>query len=395
MTYLRLSNPGEIDTRGIFTFGLSVKEIDAPIGYFGTGIKHGLAVLLRMGQEVILHAGETKYRFSTREITFRNKPIQMIFMNDQQLPFTLDLGKNWKLWMAYRELYCNMLDERGSFELVDTIPEPEPGRTSFYLGGQDILNVHHGRSNYFLDSKPLWAGAEVEIHAKQDNGSTLFYRGVSIGELNYETHFTYNILKSCTLTEDRTLQYSWEAQWAIRDGLSDCPEDDILSKALLAPADSFEGRIEWPIDRTYGSAFLSFCENNQNNKRLSPFARSAFRFSRGQQVGYSELTLNSVQSITLARAVKGLKMAGVPLDNYPIIVTKDLPPNILGQAKDDTIFLSVALFNLHGTKFIANTIFEEYVHLAFGCYDETRQMQDVLIGEYISLIETHVMKEPF
>ena len=32
-------NPGEIDVAAISTFGVSVKETDNPIGFFGTGLK--------------------------------------------------------------------------------------------------------------------------------------------------------------------------------------------------------------------------------------------------------------------------------------------------------------------------------------------------------------------
>ena len=43
-------NPGEIDIRSISTFGVSVKEGDNPIGFFGTGLKYAIVVLLRTGQ---------------------------------------------------------------------------------------------------------------------------------------------------------------------------------------------------------------------------------------------------------------------------------------------------------------------------------------------------------
>ena len=34
-------------------------------------------------------------------------------MNEEQLPFTTELGKNWEVWQAYRELHSNTLDESG------------------------------------------------------------------------------------------------------------------------------------------------------------------------------------------------------------------------------------------------------------------------------------------
>lgn len=40
-------NPGEIDPRMISTFGVNVKENDSAIGFFGTGLKYAIAILLR------------------------------------------------------------------------------------------------------------------------------------------------------------------------------------------------------------------------------------------------------------------------------------------------------------------------------------------------------------
>jgi hypothetical protein len=42
-------NPGEIDAAAIRTFGVSVKEGENPIGFFGTGLKYAIAILLRTG----------------------------------------------------------------------------------------------------------------------------------------------------------------------------------------------------------------------------------------------------------------------------------------------------------------------------------------------------------
>ena len=39
--------PGQIDLENVFTFGISAKESDNPIGFFGTGLKFAIATLLR------------------------------------------------------------------------------------------------------------------------------------------------------------------------------------------------------------------------------------------------------------------------------------------------------------------------------------------------------------
>ena len=64
--YVIFENPGEIDPLAIRTFGVSVKEGDNPIGFFGTGLKYALAILLRTGHQVSMQAGELTLAFGTK-----------------------------------------------------------------------------------------------------------------------------------------------------------------------------------------------------------------------------------------------------------------------------------------------------------------------------------------
>jgi len=54
---IAFQNDGELDLRLMATFGCSVKETNNPIGFFGTGLKYALAVLLRTGHKVTVHLG--------------------------------------------------------------------------------------------------------------------------------------------------------------------------------------------------------------------------------------------------------------------------------------------------------------------------------------------------
>ena len=117
VNYVIFSNPGLIDLRAITTFGVSSKENDSAIGFFGTGFKYALAILLRERQDITILRGKTKkYKFSHKTQTVRVDKFDFIYMNEQALNFTTDLGKTWKLWQAYRELYCNCVDEYGKVE---------------------------------------------------------------------------------------------------------------------------------------------------------------------------------------------------------------------------------------------------------------------------------------
>ena len=68
MTQLLLfENPGEIDPRLIGSFGVNVKDDPSTaFGFFGTGLKYALAILLRTGHEVTIQSGLTEHRFEKR-----------------------------------------------------------------------------------------------------------------------------------------------------------------------------------------------------------------------------------------------------------------------------------------------------------------------------------------
>ena len=116
---ITFKNKGAIDVRAITTFGISSKENDNAIGYFGTGLKYAIAVMLREGVNFSIVTGGKQYEFETRAETVRVDEFNFCFMRAggtgkfEQLPFTTELGKNWELWQAFRELYCNCTDENG------------------------------------------------------------------------------------------------------------------------------------------------------------------------------------------------------------------------------------------------------------------------------------------
>ena len=58
----------------------------------------------------------------------------------------------------------------------------------------------------------------------------------------------------------------------------------------------------------------------------------------------------------------------------------------LADSKTNTIYISKNTFSL-GTKYLAGTIYEEWVHLWYNVEDETRSFQDVVINNAMGLIE--------
>lgn len=145
-------NAGEIDIDAITTFGVSVKVGENPIGFFGTGLKYAIAVLLRTDHKVSIWSGDRQLRFTTERREVRMKPFDFVLMRegDRLTPmgFTTELGKTWKPWMAYRELYCNARDEGGSVYSVanpNAATDPRRGQTQIRVEGAEAFLAAVGK----------------------------------------------------------------------------------------------------------------------------------------------------------------------------------------------------------------------------------------------------------
>ena len=57
-------NDGLIDKRSITTFGISSKENSSAIGYFGTGLKYAIAILLRENINITIYIGNERLEFT-------------------------------------------------------------------------------------------------------------------------------------------------------------------------------------------------------------------------------------------------------------------------------------------------------------------------------------------
>jgi hypothetical protein len=150
-------NDGLIDLRAVTTFGVSSKETSNPIGYFGTGLKYAVAVLLRLGCEIELYLGEdTRYVFRARKTRIRVDDFDVVTMTScddtVELAFTTQLGRNWHAWQAFRELWCNAIDEGG--DVYPDFRPPRPGVTTIHVTGEPVVEAYHKRDTIMLTGEP-------------------------------------------------------------------------------------------------------------------------------------------------------------------------------------------------------------------------------------------------
>jgi len=394
MSVIVFKNPGEIDILSISSFGVSVKEGDSPIGFFGTGLKYAIAVLLRNDHEVTVHSGKDEIRFMLQRKEVRGKEFDFIAMavNDQppqQLGFTTELGKTWEMWMAYREIACNCKDEGGIASQEVAAPYARAGETHVIVRGGEFAKVHQQRHEFILEDAVWMHDGDVEIRNRP--GAAFYYRGIKVQGLPRRGIYTYNNTGKMDLTEDRTLKYQWEPEYIIRQIIMRSNDEHFIRRCVTGHKDTLEGGMDYhgysiapsPMFlKTIGECQAE-CLTNLNETALR-----VWKDNTKQDIAPEEIGLTKVQLMSLNKALDFCGKIGFPIrDAYPIKFCASLGEGTLGMAYNGTIYIAERVFHLGGTKQLASALIEEYLHLRHGWEDMTRPLQNFLFEKMVSLGE--------
>jgi hypothetical protein len=382
-------NPGEIDIAAISTFGVSVKEGESPIGFFGTGLKYALAILLRNGHRITIWSGLDKYEFATETTAIRGQSFEIVTMNSERLGFTTQVGKTWEMWMAYRELYCNARDEYGEASSVKDVPEPREGFTQIVVAGDEFEAVHSARWQYFIDEAPDIEIEKMQVWTRPSLG--FFYRGVRIMKFTRQAMFTYNDTSKLDLTEDRTAKEQWSVFHRIARAMLQSSDEGMLRRALSATDEWMEHQLDFHGWGTPASpVFLKVVGQlaNAGTKDLNQTALKVWQEAHPKEFKPREVEMTAVQQETLTRALAFCGKIGFRIDGeYPILIVESLGQDVLGQALDEKIYIAERTFQMGGTKQVVSTLIEEFVHLRYGYNDCERPMQNFLFEKMVSLGE--------
>jgi hypothetical protein len=256
-----------LDLRAITTFGLNAKpNTKSPIGFFGTGLKMAIAVLIRNKVPIRLFIGDTEYEFKEFPGDFRDVGYTGILMRKKtslmkmfiqtQLPFTTELAKNWTLWQAFRELESNTRDELGQSSvhsfLGNDIPvlsdpmEPHVHTTIIVGPSEEFAKVYEERDKIFLPEALQtfdWGDKELQIFKQPSN--YIYYRGIRVLDLAKPSIFTYNIVAPTELTEDRTIKYEWDVRDKVQRFLAAQEDRGLINQLLNATDDHWESGLTW------------------------------------------------------------------------------------------------------------------------------------------------------
>lgn len=391
------SNRGVISRKAVTAFGVSSKERPGAIGYFGTGLKYAIAILLREGCAVTISSDKEVWRFGLSKRKVRVDTFQFVTLNGRALEFTTELGKNWELWMAFRELYCNVLDEGGGVGYRDEEATAAitgvPGMTTVIVEGERFEEVWKERNSVILQSEPLEKTERVWVHPGPSK--YVYYKGVRVHTLLRPSLYTYNIQSALELTEDRTLKQPWMAAYHVQQAVHQMTNRDAITTILTAPRDTFEHeQLDYsyvPVSGTFEEVAVPLVQgmSQKVNRSLLVACRTALHTKMKQD---PPTDLSAVDAARLRKAVSFCRRVGYPVDEYPIKTSDFLGEDTLGMAQDGVIFVTRKAFSM-GTKQLAGTLVEEFLHLRYGLLDETRAMQNHLMDALVTMGES-MLGEP-
>jgi hypothetical protein len=398
-------NNGVMDMRAVRTFGVSAKETTNPIGFFGTGLKYAIAILMRHNIDVSIFAGGIRYKFEKKQMQMRGKDFEVITMNGEELPFTTELGKNWQLWQAYREILCNCLDEGGHVYMAKNGFDGSDQKTFVVVGGDEFSELYKSKnkimlsadSNYLCETTSISSAAIYNIPSK-----SLFYKNVRVMDYEKPAMMTYNYIDELALTEDRTVMNQHLILLKLAGAVSQMSDKHLIKMILTAPGDSFESELNFSSLAYYEHGTPEFYEvleslYKKNSDRLNRSAREIHmkRMKKNASKYYEQDEMTKVEELQLKRAIDVASKVWPEIKEYQIMVVKSLGEVTHGLADPNAncIVLSKHCFHL-GTKYLTSTIIEEFIHLKTGYGDCTRPLQTFLFDSLCSMIENHVIGEP-
>lgn len=431
MKFIKISSKGEIDIRAFSLVGATSKRNDnSKIGMFGSGLKYTLSYLLNNQIDFRVFSGYREVIITTKEEDFRGMSIKRIFINGESTSLTTDMGMEWQRWFAIREIYCNALDEgEASINIVEfeSINDAHPveDTTTFYIKVDDeFQEILNNWDMYFSENRKDLIYHDNNFNQIYVGGTnTLIYRkGIRCKFTESKSLFHYD-LSWVKINESRVIADDWDFNRGLCKFLKEVNNDDIIHRIVYNINNYFEKNLYWDIS---AGSFSDSWKNVIGEKTLVPYENAGFweeeiKFLKSECIILPQSLVNSLkiffgdkikvigegilgnrgdmklveklgkrEQYLLDESVKFLAESKYEI-KYPIKVVKFNKPEILGLAKDDTIYLSEILFT-RGIRDIVTTIFEENEHNSTGYSDETRQFQNHLINMVISSFEEKLGK---
>ena len=367
------TTPGILHPESWSIMGINAKpDNDSPIGFFGTGMKMAIAVLMRENATVSIVTPDGTYEFGKQTKNFRGKTFDVITCNDRELGFTTELGKQWKLEGAYREFVSNTMDEAGEW-----------GRHPVAVQDSTVYVTHKEFSECYDNHESIFVGSRVPIASSEHlniykGDGKIFYRGVKVGNID-KAMYAYEVLDTVKLTEDRTIFNIYDVYRSIQRGIEKLNDKEILRKLFTAPNLTWEHECQY-----YGIWGLAMKEVvaelwENSPTKLIPAIQTQIK-SQLPDAEFKQAEIPERHERMLAKAKEFLGKMGYDVKAKIKYISNEDNLNI-AFVHSEIIHLTERSFD-QGLFFLITTLLEEHCH-TLGYLDESRRFQQFLMNELV------------
>jgi len=420
--WIKIENEGEIDIEGLHLMGISSKRNEDKIGFFGSGNKYAIALLLREKILFRIFSGLKEVKIETEPVMFRKQLFHQIIINGQKTSLTTSMGVDWENWFAIREFYCNAVDEGEVKMTVEKLARPKKGKTIIFVDlSEKFGNFFEDINNYILVNKIRIDSVETEygyVELLEKSDEFICYRkGIRIYPTNKEKSlYTYNFI-SIQINESRIFKYDHEVKERIASYFAVSQNREVILNFLQNWKGNFEEYALWQYandklskewqsilegKRIYPNsiAITSGDYEAKKNSYIVPdnLAKKIAKELKGVEVvGFSEkqeyqiLETNEIEKDKISQAKMELAQIGYKI-NCPIIVVKPFINDVIGIYDKNTQTICLARDYITSMGELKNTLLEEYFH-HMGQKDGQRSFVTFLIDEIIKSKERKINYE--
>lgn len=436
---ITISNTGELELNAIMLMGASTKrEDDTKIGMFGTGFKYAIAVLIRAGYAIRITSGTTKIDFSTKSAALGGKDFQQVQMSVESpysrartvpLSFTTEMGPQWTVDNAMREIICNAKDAGGLEVEVGDPLKPTDGITRVALTaanpqrtqGRAEEHLRNFDQYYLFNRSPIYKDAKIAIYNKIDTCTNVYRNGVRVfRDEGIQSAYDYEVAASIDERRQAALHScTWEIAYNIGSltreyilRILECSGKENyferlltsfyggLALAITAP----EGKVYCTEDQAemwaagrYGRAlegFTPFIVNKDAYAYLKeqPQSRTVHSIMGAVAEGYTEIplaALSDIERLTLNSALAFCKDAGYPVPEGKLKLYTDDDDTVFGAYAHGDIWIKQVGLG-RGVFETVHTIIHELAHYHSGQPDASRGFEDYLLRELVSSLQHKV-----
>jgi hypothetical protein len=224
----------------------------------------------------------------------------------------------------------------------------------------------------------------MDVHSSPS--STLYFNTIRVSDLQKTSFLTYNFKTSIPLTEDRTIKDMYSANGIIRRSVIQGDNEQFMREFISAPKESYEACIDMNWGDVPSQTFLNVMKEIDFKDITNPSLLAYYRKATSVCKTPTSVVRTDIEVKQLALAINFCNSINYPVDKYRINVTEDLSERVLGMAYEGEIYISRRTF-MQGTKQVAATVLEEFLHLEHKYQDETYEFQTYLFDVIVSLGE--------